>query len=228
MIYFLDEQERSRPRLGHRIRAARPAPSRPTPACTRIDHVAQTMNYEEMLTWLLFYTSIFDTRKRRWSTSSIRRGLVRSQVIENDGKALAPDAERRREPQHACRPLHRRELRLGRPASRLRDRRHLRDRRGSLHALGFEPLTIPANYYDDLEARFGLDAGSRRPAAARATSSTTATSTANTSSSTAAPSAKASSSRSSSGGGYRGYGAPNAPFRIAAQKRAIQQAHGAF
>ena len=28
--------------------------------------------------------------------------------------------------------------------------------------------------------------------------------------------------------GYRGYGAPNAPFRIAAQQRAIQQAHGAF
>lgn len=30
---------------------------------TGIDHIGQTMDYEEMLTWLLFYTAIFRTRK---------------------------------------------------------------------------------------------------------------------------------------------------------------------
>ena len=41
-------------------------------------------------------------------------------------QALPPDAQRRREPPHAGRPLHRRDLRLRRPASRVRDRRHFR------------------------------------------------------------------------------------------------------
>ncbi|MGI9449385.1 MAG: TIM barrel protein, partial [Geminicoccaceae bacterium] len=31
---------------------------------TRIDHIAQSMNYEEMLTWSLFYTSLFDLEKK--------------------------------------------------------------------------------------------------------------------------------------------------------------------
>ena len=31
--------------------------------CCRVDHLAQTMNYEEMLTWVLFYISIFDTER---------------------------------------------------------------------------------------------------------------------------------------------------------------------
>ncbi len=33
------------------------------PALLRVDHIAQTVAYEEMLTWLLFYTSIFETGK---------------------------------------------------------------------------------------------------------------------------------------------------------------------
>jgi 4-hydroxyphenylpyruvate dioxygenase-like putative hemolysin len=30
---------------------------------TRFDHLSQSMQYEEMLTWLLFYTSLLDLRK---------------------------------------------------------------------------------------------------------------------------------------------------------------------
>jgi 4-hydroxyphenylpyruvate dioxygenase len=47
-----------------------------------IDHIAQTMNYEEMLTWVLFYTSIFRTRKTPMVDVVDPGGLVRSQVIE--------------------------------------------------------------------------------------------------------------------------------------------------
>src|SRR5690606_13895639 len=39
-----------------------PAPVRDA-GLGRIDHVAQTMNYEEMLTWILFYRSIFVVEK---------------------------------------------------------------------------------------------------------------------------------------------------------------------
>src|SRR3546814_10034313 len=49
-----------------------------------IDHVAQTMNYEEMLTWLLFYTSIFRTSKLPMVDVVDPAGLVRSQVVESE------------------------------------------------------------------------------------------------------------------------------------------------
>ena len=91
-----------------------------------------------------------------------------------------------------------------------------------LAALGFRPLEITPNYYDDLEARFGLDPELTE----RLRRSNILY------------------DRDEGGeffqlysqnygegfffeiverrGGYRGYGGPNAPFRIAAQKRAIR------
>ena len=63
VIYFLDGKTDLAQRLGHRVRAGRRRPAPAGAGLTRIDHVGQTMNYDEMLTWLLFYTSIFRTRK---------------------------------------------------------------------------------------------------------------------------------------------------------------------
>ena len=49
---------------------------------TRIDHVGQTMSQEEMPSWLLFYASIFRTRKTPMVDVVDPAGIVRSQVIE--------------------------------------------------------------------------------------------------------------------------------------------------
>ena len=54
----------------------------------RIDHVAQTMNYEEMLSWVLFYVSIFRTGKLPIVDVVDPGGLVRSQVIESSDGGL--------------------------------------------------------------------------------------------------------------------------------------------
>ncbi|WP_133624821.1 bifunctional sugar phosphate isomerase/epimerase/4-hydroxyphenylpyruvate dioxygenase family protein, partial [Phyllobacterium brassicacearum] len=54
----------------------------------QFDHVAQTMNFDEMLTWLLFYTSILKTRKTPMVDIIDPAGIVRSQVVENDTGAL--------------------------------------------------------------------------------------------------------------------------------------------
>ena len=48
-----------------------------------IDHVAQTMPYDEMLSWLLFYTSIFRPEKAPQVDIIDPSGVVRSQAIEN-------------------------------------------------------------------------------------------------------------------------------------------------
>ena len=123
---------------------------------THIDHLAQTMNYEEMLTWLLFYTSIFETRKTAMVDVVDPGGLVRSQAVESkDGglRITLNGAESRRTlaghflaesfgsaVQHiafACGDIF--------------------DTAAALRENGFEPLAISGNYYDDLEARMGIE-----------------------------------------------------------------------
>ena len=186
-----------------------------------IDHVAQTMNYEEMLTWILFYTSIFEVRKSPVVDVVDPAGLVRSQVIENAPGSLRltlNGAENRRtlagtfiaetfgsSIQHIA--LRTRDI--------LKTARSLRDR-------GFAPLVISPNYFDDIAARFGLEAGFVETLR----------------------DLNILYDRDEHGeffqfysgtfgeafffeiverrGGYRGYGAANAPFRIAAQRRMLR------
>ena len=113
------------------------------------------MNYEEMLTWLLFYTSIFRTRKSPMVDVVDPSGLVRSQVIESDDGALRltlNGAENRKtlaghfiaetfgsSVQHLAFATDD----IFATAARLREN-------------GFMPLKISPNYFDDLEARLGL------------------------------------------------------------------------
>ncbi len=187
---------------------------------TRIDHVAQTMPHEEMLTWILFYTSIFATHKNPPVDIVDPAGLVRSQVIETaDGR-----------------------LRLtlnGTENDRTLAGHFIAERFGSavqhlafasddifataaaLAANGFTPLKLSPNYYDDLDARFGLEPDLLERLRA----------------------ADILYDRDEAGEyfqlygpnfadgfffeiiqrrGYAGYGAANAPFRIAAQKRHLQ------
>jgi 4-hydroxyphenylpyruvate dioxygenase len=119
------------------------------------DHIAQSMHYEEMLSWLLFYTSLIEVRKAPVQDVLDPGGIVHSQVIETvDGAfRLALNASLSRQTQSS---------------------RFLTERFGSgvqhiafatndifaaverLRAAGVGLLSIPKNYYDDLEARIDL------------------------------------------------------------------------
>lgn len=121
-----------------------------------IDHIAQTMNRDEMMSWVLFYTSIFDTAKLPMVDVVDPAGLVRSQVIENGNGSLRLTLN-------------------GAENNRTVAGHFIADRLGSavqhlafscsnifatarrLEDNGFEKLKISPNYYDDLDARFGLD-----------------------------------------------------------------------
>ncbi|HZG27418.1 MAG TPA: TIM barrel protein [Ensifer sp.] len=121
-----------------------------------VDHIAQTVAYDEMLTWLLFYTSIFAMRKTPMVDIIDPAGIIRSQVVESDNGALRitlNGAENRR-----TLAGHFIAERFGSGVQHLAF--HTRDIFAcaqSLYHNGFTPLEISPNYYDDLEARFGLD-----------------------------------------------------------------------
>lgn len=121
-----------------------------------IDHIAQTMKYEEMLTWALFYTSIFDTSKVPMVDVVDPAGLVRSRAIQNDDGSL----------RITLNGAESQDTLAGRFISETfgSSVQHIAFASVDIFATaaalsrnGFEALTISANYYDDLGARFGLD-----------------------------------------------------------------------
>ncbi|MCB8821110.1 bifunctional sugar phosphate isomerase/epimerase/4-hydroxyphenylpyruvate dioxygenase family protein [Microvirga rosea] len=122
-----------------------------------VDHVSQSMQYEEMLTWLLFYISLLDVRKSPVQSVIDPGGVVQSQAIET------PDGSFR--------------LILNASQSqRTLSSRFLNELFGSgvqhialttndifatverLKVNGVDLLPIPENYYDDLEVRTDLSA----------------------------------------------------------------------
>lgn len=123
---------------------------------TRIDHIAETMNYDEMLTWLLFYRSIFDTDKTAMVDVIDPAGLIRSQAIENaDGtlRITLNGAENRK-----TLAGHFIQEGFGSGVQHIAfETADIFDTVKALKSNGFTPLVISPNYYDDLDARFGLD-----------------------------------------------------------------------
>jgi 4-hydroxyphenylpyruvate dioxygenase len=124
-------------------------------ALLQIDHIAQSMPYDEMLSWLLFYTGILDLIRLPHMEIADPRGLVQSQPIINSDQSL-------------------RIVLNGSSANRTLPARFIREFFGSgvqhvafscrnifstvaeMRARGAEFLEIPDNYYDDIEAKYDL------------------------------------------------------------------------
>ncbi|MEE1657100.1 TIM barrel protein [Microvirga sp. CF3062] len=122
-----------------------------------VDHISQSMHYEEMLTWLLFYTSLLDVRKTPVQAVIDPGGVVQSQAIETRDGSL-------------------RLILNASQSQRTLSSRFLNELFGSgvqhialstsnifatvehLKANGVDLLPIPENYYDDLEVRTDLSA----------------------------------------------------------------------
>ena len=192
-------------------------PQAPGAGLTGVDHVAQTAPVDDMPSWLLFYSTLFDARKAPMVDVADPDGLMRSQAIESGGlRVTLNGAETRR-------TLAGRFLEETFGASVQHVAFATEDAFASAEAMaarGFPLLKIGANYYADLEARFDLDpAFTARLKAHHVMYDEDESGRFLQFYSEALP------------GGiffeivqrledYKGYGAPNAPFRIAAQKRA--------
>jgi len=120
-----------------------------------VDHVSQSMHYEEMLTWVLFYNSLLDVRKTPVQAVIDPGGVVQSQAVESHDGSL-------------------RLILNASQSQRTLSSRFLTEIFGSgvqhialatndilatvrrLKANGIDLLPIPENYYDDLEVRTDL------------------------------------------------------------------------
>ena len=68
-----------------------------------VDHISQSMPYDEMLSWLLFYTGILDLQRLPQMEIADPVGLVQSQALINGDRACASCSTARR-PRARCRP----------------------------------------------------------------------------------------------------------------------------
>ncbi|MCC5958635.1 MAG: sugar phosphate isomerase/epimerase and 4-hydroxyphenylpyruvate domain-containing protein [Rhodobacteraceae bacterium] len=119
----------------------------------RIDHIGQTMAYDEMLSWSLYYTTLFDAQKSPIVDVIDPGGLVRSQAIKSGGLRLTLNgAENHRT--FAGRFI---QDSLGASVQHVAfSTDDIFASSAKLAACGFERLRLGANYYADLKARFGL------------------------------------------------------------------------
>ncbi len=156
LIYFLDQKSELAGIWEAEFESLGEPAGSVSASLLRVDHVAQTVRYDELPTWLLFYASCLAVGKTPMVDIVDPSGLVRSQVIENDDGSFRITMN-------------------GAENSKTLAGHFIAETSGSgiqhlafatddifetataLSANGFRSLPISPNYYDDLEARFGLD-----------------------------------------------------------------------
>jgi len=122
-----------------------------------VDHISQSMQYEEMLTWLLFYTSLLDLAKTQQQDVIDPGGLVKSQVVQSaDGSLrIALNASQSQQTLSSRFLTHYFGSGVQHIAFATDD---IVKTVRQLRANGVKILSIPENYYDDLEARTDIPA----------------------------------------------------------------------
>ncbi|TAJ25570.1 MAG: sugar phosphate isomerase/epimerase and 4-hydroxyphenylpyruvate domain-containing protein [Reyranella sp.] len=184
---------------------------------TRVDHIAQSMQYEEMLSWVLFYTSLLDLKKVPPQDVPDPGGLVVSQVIEAADGALrlvlnASQSQRTQSSRFVSEFFGSGVQHLALATD------DMMQTVARLKRNGVALLEIPENYYDDLEAKTGLPAD--RIAELRAHNILyDRDGEAEYLQVYVRPSEQFFFEIVERRRGYRGYGAANAPVRLAAQAR---------
>lgn len=157
LVYFLD--------AGSALAAVWEREFRPLPqdsrqwgdaGLTAHDHLVQSMDQGEMLTWLLYYTTLFALDRTPELDIADPGGLIRSQVVQAEDGALRIALNGTQ----SQRTLSGRFLAefFGAGVQHLAfASRDIFATAARLKAAGVALLEIPENYYDDLEARFGLE-----------------------------------------------------------------------
>lgn len=185
---------------------------------TSFDHIAQTMPYDEMLSWALFFTTLFEMDKSPMLDVIDPDGLVRSQAVADPRGAVrltlnGAESHRTLAGAFAAEQFGSAVQHLALATD------DIFAALAEMEARGLTLLPMPGNYYADLITRFDIppELLARMQAAHVLYDEENGR-----------PFFQAYAKPTAGGlffeiiqraSGYAGYGAPNAPFRIAAQKR---------
>jgi 3-dehydroshikimate dehydratase len=120
-----------------------------------IDHISQSMHYEEMLSWLLFYTALLDVKTTPQLDVIDPGGIVRSQVVQSPEGALRIALNASQSQQTLSSRFLTKYFGSGVQHIAFASRDIVRTVQ-RLRQNGVTMLPIPENYYDDLEARIDL------------------------------------------------------------------------
>ena len=156
VVHFIDEKSDL-----HRVWEIEfdpvPATAATQPSGIRcVDHIAQTMRYDEMQSWTLYYTSTFEMEKSPIVDVADPSGLVHSQAIatpEGEIRLNLNGAGTQRTFAGAFLADH-----LGPTVQHIAlATDDIFETSDLLAESGFRRLAISANYYEDLQAIFGLE-----------------------------------------------------------------------
>lgn len=155
LIYLVDQRTRAAMwahEFPHPLEPAGPA------SVGAVDHIAQTMQYEEFLSWLLFYVAFLAVDKTPQLEIADPMGLVQSQAVENADQSIRFTLNGSLASQSLSARFIQNYFGAGvqHVAFAARD---VFAAAAAAKAGGLPILEIPRNYYDDLEARWGLDPG---------------------------------------------------------------------
>jgi 4-hydroxyphenylpyruvate dioxygenase len=156
LIYFIEEGTQQAV-WGHEFPGSAAISPLPTQSLqlTLTDHLAQAMHSEEFLSWLLYYVALFDVTKTPQVEIADTLGLVQSQAVESRDRSLRIALNGSMAPQTLSARFLQHYMGAGvqHIAFRTADIMAAAD---AARANGLPVLEIPHNYYDDIEARFGL------------------------------------------------------------------------
>jgi len=192
---------------------------KPSAGLASIDHISQTIEADDMPGWVLFYSTLFDAQKSSLVDVVDPDGLVKSQALHSGGFRVTlngTDAKRTLAGRFV-------EETFGASVQHIAFRTDdIFATAAALKALGFEALEIGNNYFEDVEARFGLD-----PTLTAQLRAFNILYDEDADGSFYQFYSKGHPDRFffeivERNGQYQGYGAPNAPYRTAAQKRLLR------
>ena len=136
--------------------AIQPGPCRAMLGLERVDHVAQTMRYEEFLSWLLYYLALFDVSKTPQVEIADTLGLIQSQAVEARDRSVRFTLNGSQATQTLSSLFIHNYMGAGVQHIAF-ETEDIFAAAQAARANGLEALEIPRNYYEDLESRFGLD-----------------------------------------------------------------------
>ena len=122
----------------------------------RIDHVAQTMRYQEMQSWLTYYLTTFDMEKADIVDVIDPSGLIQSQALSSPEGEVRLNLNGAGERQTFAGAFLSKGFGAGVQHIAFSSD-DIFETSSRLQTTGFDRLKVPANYYADLPARFDLE-----------------------------------------------------------------------